>query len=53
MYSWVIKFTDLKGLKVITTGLSYLNRKPDSERLLMQSPIYMIITDIYLGMERL
>lgn len=30
--SWVIRFTDLKGLRTITTGLSYLNKKPDSER---------------------
>jgi hypothetical protein len=28
----VIRFTDLKGLRVISNGLSYLNKKPDSER---------------------
>lgn len=30
--SWVIRFTDLKGLRVISNSLSYLNKKPDSER---------------------
>ncbi|GAA5801078.1 hypothetical protein HPULCUR_006520 [Helicostylum pulchrum] len=29
---WVIRFTDLKGLRTISTGLSFLNKKPDSER---------------------
>ncbi|RCH84609.1 hypothetical protein CU098_001177, partial [Rhizopus stolonifer] len=29
---WVIRFTDLKGLRVVSHGLSFLNKKPDAER---------------------
>lgn len=40
--SWVIRFTDLKGLRVISNGLSYLNKKPDSERYLARF-VYLVV----------